>query len=304
MNQEFLNTFINAGQLTDEERNTFANLSNEEKKYVFSKREENRKKNETEKQRQLLLAVYEDTVSRYPVTAEKLRLSKETCDNPETFYKSFNTKTNQRLNELMICAYHSPLLSEEQKKFYMDKIYEKNIGLIWNTVSKYSSKNDGKMTLDDFGQESMIAFVKAVNKFDITRPNKFSTFVVTVVKNQILTIYKSVNKVRYIETSMEDPIADDGGSVKTRLDYQADPNETPEEIVMKESRNKIIYEVLNQLSLEQKFVAYCRFGLGGVPKKTQAEIAQYMHMSQANVSKIENAMLKNMKKALYKEGAL
>lgn len=304
MNQEFLNTFINAGKLTDEERNTFANLSDEEKKYVFSKREENRKKNETEKQRQLLLAVYEDTVSRYPATIEKLRLSKETCDNPETFYKSFNTKTNQRLNELMICAYHSPLLSEEQKKFYMDKIYEKNIGLIWNTVSKYSSKNDGKMTLDDFGQESMIAFVKAVNKFDITRPNKFSTFVVTVVKNQILTIYKSVNKVRYIETSMEDPIADDGGSVKTRLDYQADPNETPEEIVMKESRNKIIYEVLNQLSLEQKFVAYCRFGLGGVPKKTQAEIAQYMHMSQANVSKIENAMLKNMKKALYKEGAL
>ena len=105
-----------------------------------------------------------------------------------------------------------------------------------------------------------------------------------------------------LEISGETPIADNGGSTKTLMDYQYDLNETPHEKVIKESENEIIYDVLNTLPIEQKFIAYCRFGLGGVEKKTQAEIAGYMHMSQANVSKIENNMLSALKRELTRKG--
>ena len=81
-----------------------------------------------------------------------------------------------------------------------------------------------------------------------------------------------------------------------------DPNPTAEEIIRKESEKEIIKEQLNKLNLEQKFVAYCRYGIDGVPKKTQAEIADYMHMSQANVSKIEGTMHVKLKQLLDEAG--
>lgn len=304
MFEELLETMKTTNPLTQEQMEAFKSLPKDKKDELLKYRNEARKKAESEKHRRILTEIYEDTVIKYPNTKEKLRIAYEVLNDPKKFEKSFNTKTNQKLNEVLLCAYQSDKTDQQLKDFYLNKIVEKNIGLVWSTVAKYSSKNDGKMTLDDFGQEAMEKFISAVKKYDISRENKFSTFIVTVIKHSIFSGYVKVNKRRAIEMSTETPIADDGGSVKTLLDYQVDPSDTPHDLVMRESRNGIIYDVLNRLTLEQKFVAYCRYGLGGVPKKTQAEIAQYMHMSQANVSKIESAMLRILKRELYREGAL
>lgn len=207
------------------------------------------------------------------------------------------------LNEAMIAVYRDNETPEKVKQLVYTRLYEKNQGLIIQPIKRYSVPNDGKMTMDDLAQEcKYVFFDRAVSKFNLSKGVKFSTFAMTVIQNYLSSLHTNkVNKWRQ-EVSFDDPITDDDGTAKTRGDYQPSSMPTAEEIVMRESEMGILYEALNELNLEQKFVAYCRYGLGGVPKKTQAEIADYMHMSQANVSKIEGTMRTKLKQVLDKAG--
>lgn len=216
--------------------------------------------------------------------------------------KYFNDKSYS-LNEVMITVAKDDETPEEIKKLVKERLYEKNIGLIIKPLKIYSAPSDGKMSMEDLAQECRMAFFeKAINKYSPSKGVKFSTFATLVIKNHLSSLHTNkVNKLRQ-EVSFDDPITDDDGTAKTRIDYQVDPNPNGADLVRKESENQILYEALNELNLEQKFVAYCRYGLGGVPKKTQAEIADYMHMSQANVSKIEGTMRVKLKQALDRAG--
>lgn len=289
--------------LTPEERKTISNLSAEEKTILMNEITKVREANELELLRKEFVRVYHKVTSEYEVLAESMSNIEDIINDPESFTKQWNKKNGRILNEIAVCVYQDENTSEEHKKEIVERLYEKNIGLVWKTVAKYSSKNDGKYSLDDFGQDNKLKFMQILPKFRAEKGLKLSTFVMSCLNNNILSIYTStVNPRRTLEISGETPIADNGGSTKTLMDYQYDLNETPHEMVIKESENEIIYDVLNTLPIEQKFIAYCRFGLGGVEKKTQAEIAGYMHMSQANVSKIENNMLSALKRELTRKG--
>lgn len=234
--------------------------------------------------------VYKKLQVEQPEIAENLAMVAKVED--KDFLENYHDDRNYSLNEVLIAVYRDPETSPEMKEKVKERIYTKNVGLVFYVVKKFAAKNDGKSTMDDLGQECKLAFfTKVLDTFNLSKGFKFSTYCTTVLYNHMSTIHKNkLNKARTLEVSMETPIADDGGSIKTLLDYQVDPRMTPEEECRKEWQEEILYDVLNQLTLEQKFIAYCRYGLGNVPVKTQAEIADYMHMSQANVSKIEGIM--------------
>lgn len=245
-----------------------------------------------------LIAIIQDTTIQDEAKEAKdnfLRISKTADKNSKEYLNAKRAleEADKKLKE-----------NEEVKEIAKERIYTKNLGLIISLLKTYNNKDDGKMTMADIGQDCRLAFfTKAVAKYDLSRGAKFSTYTTTVLSNLIKSIYTNkVNKMRTLEDSLEKPITGEEGTVKTLLDYQVDPNPTGEEIVRKEAENEILYNTLNMLSLEEKFVVCCRYGLGGVPKKTQAEIADYMHMSQANVSKIEGNMRVKLKKLLTTEG--
>ena len=218
----------------------------------------------------------------------------------EKLAESYHSDKSQLLNEVLMAVYNDENTSGKLKEEVRNRLFEKNKGLVFYVVKKFSAKDDGKTSNDDLAQECVLAFYsKAIPTYDITKGFKFSTYTTQVIYNLMSTQHKSkYNKARTQEISMETPIADDGGSIKTLLDYQADPHLTPEEEFRLNQDKEILYDALNDLTLEQKFIAYCRYGLGDVPIKTQAEIADYMHMSQANVSKIEGIMKTKLMQAL------
>lgn len=288
---------------TAEERKEIFTLSDHERKILMDELTKVREAKELELLRLEFVRVYKKVTAEHEILAKSMTNIKDIIEDPALFAKQWNKKNGRMLNEIAVCVYQDANTSETHKQVIVEKLYEKNIGLVWKTVAKYSSKNDGKYTLDDLGQDNKLKFMQILPKFKVEKGLKLSTFVMTCLNNNILSVYTStVNPRRTNEISGETPIADNGGSTKTLMDYQFDTNMTPHELIIKESENEIIYDVLNLLPIEQKFIAYCRFGLGGVEKRTQAEIAGYMHMSQANVSKIENNMLVTLKKELTKKG--
>lgn len=254
------------------------------------------------KQDQAILAeirkAYQKIKVVYPLTAEKVPDIDKMDD--EKILKSYHNDRSSLLNEILAVIYKDEETSETMRNEVRDRLFDKNKGLYYYIIKRYAAKDDGKTSNDDLAQECTLAFfTKALPTFDVSKGYKFSTYVTTIYSNLMSTQHKNTyNKLRACEVSTETPIADDGGSVKTLLDYQVDPHLTPEEEFRVNEDKEILYDALNDLTLEQKFIAYCRYGLGNVPMKTQAEIADYMHMSQANVSKIEGIMRIKLKQAL------
>lgn len=246
--------------------------------------------------------VYYKAVKNDPEFAMWLgKIAKVDDDN---FNELYHDDKNYSLNEVMVAVIRDEDTPLEVVDKVKEKLYQKNIGLIGSSLRKYSNKDDGKMSMEDLGQElRRVFFERAVPRYEFDKQIRFSTFTMTVFHNYLAGLHKNkINKQRAIEVSFETPVVDDGGAVKTLLDYQIDNRATAADMIRRESENAILYDVLNELTLEQKFVAYCRYGLGGIPKKTQKEIADYMHMSQANVSKIENNMRAKLKQKLNEVG--
>lgn len=238
-----------------------------------------------------------------PEAAENIaKIAKFTDD--ESFNQHFADNTNYKLNEVMVAVIQDEDTPEDIKDIVKERLYTKNVGLIGSILRKYANPDDGKMTMEDLGQEAKRAlFEKIIPTYDISHGSRFSTYATTIFHNVVVGSYTAkVNKYRSKEISMETKIDGGDGSPKELLDFQEDPHPNPEELWRREAEDEVLYEILNKLTPEQKFVAYCRFGLGGKTKKTQSEIAEYMHMSQANVSKIENAMLARMKTFLRNTG--
>lgn len=210
------------------------------------------------------------------------------------------------LNEQLILVYQDPDTPADVKEYAFNTFYQKNVGLVGTTLQRFSTKSDGKFSMEDLAQEARIAFIRAVDTFNVKKGYRFTTYYNTVATNALIAVFKNrVNKMREKEFSIDATIANDkGGTESSLLDLIADPEAAdPLEGVMKEAEIELVYEALNNLDLSKKFVAYARFGLiEGSTKKNQNDIADLLNMSQANVSKIENTMLQDLKRELIKLG--
>ena len=303
MFEELLQVIERGETFTKEQMQAFGQLSKKERDKILKASEKRREKELNKVINAEFKRVYHKLLTTAPDIANGLSMVAK-VNGEDELLEQYHDDKNYALNEVMIAVIRDDETPDDLKAKIRERLYEKNIGLIGKQLKRFSNKNDGKMTMEDLGQDCRIVFFqKAIDKFDLSRGAKFSTFATTVIHNYLAGIYvNKINKTRQKEISFETPIVDDSGSVKTLLDYQVDPNPTAADIIRKESEKEIIIEQLNKLNLEQKFVAYCRYGLGGVPKKTQAEIADYMHMSQANVSKIEGTMRVKLKQLLDDAG--
>lgn len=205
-------------------------------------------------------------------------------------------------NEAYVMIIQNPTTPKDVVELAKTNLLKNNIGLIQRVLNKFRDNNyEGKFTKDEVAQECKLSFFKAVELFNPNRNAKFSTFCTTVMHNEMVSLHTNVlNKLKQREEGFDEPVTSDSEvNNATKLDLYIDPTqESPEERCRKKAEIDLLYATLNQLTPEQKFVAYCRFGLNGVRKMTQVEIAEYMGMSQANVSKIESNLLVELKNRL------
>ena len=182
-----------------------------------------------------------------------------------------------------------------------NKIIEHNIRLVFNIVIKeFNSMNFEMSEMISIG---LIGLIKSVDTYDITKDVNFSVYAKKCIENEILCFIRSSNKLKNVRSLDEAVYKDDGNNI-TLENILYDENQDfvlnyeNEEICM------LIKRIVANLPERNKQIVEKYFGFNGHKPQVQREIAEYLGMSKANVSRILLDTLKQISFILKKEGVI
>lgn len=165
----------------------------------------------------------------------------------------------------------------------------------------------------DLAHEGVIALLKAIKGFDMSKGVRFSTYATPFVKgfikrrvNQITReikvptqVYGDDNKLINIlvtPKSFDEPLFDDGSS--SLEDLIEDETIIPgEEFLYRDNVIENVRGALSALNQRQEKVIRLRFGLDGKDPITLEEVGNIIHVSRERVRQIEAAAIKKLKRS-------
>ncbi len=216
-----------------------------------------------------------------------------------------------------------------------DKIVEGNLKLVLSILKNYQNRCDN---MDDLFEIGVIGLIKAVDNFDLSFNVRFSTYAVFMIEGEIkryirdnnslrvsrstkelsyklinyredylskyykypsndemcdyfnitpYELYKTLNSLNDVESIFE-PIYSDGGDTIYLVDQLEDKKvkDLDELLALREAMSKI--------KDREKTILTKRY----IDGLSQAEIAEELSISQAQVSRIENSALNSIKKLI------
>ena len=225
-----------------------------------------------------------------------------------------------------------PLLTNEEKDALFQRILQGdeeareqyikgNLRLVLSVIQRFSSSNEN---VDDLFQIGCIGLIKAIDNFDITQNVRFSTYAVPMILGEVRRYLRDNNSIRVSRSlrdtaykaiyaregltriskedityaldaiqspvSLYEPIYTDGGDPLYVMDQIKDKKSSEENWVEEIS----LREAMNRLPGRERHIIDLRFFEG----KTQTEVAEEIHISQAQVSRLEKNALKTMRNYL------
>ena len=229
-----------------------------------------------------------------------------------------------------------PILKEEEKKDLFTRIkqgdsearetYIKgNLRLVLSVIKRFSGNHEN---VDDLFQIGCIGLIKSIDNFDPTMGVKFSTYAVPMIIGEIRrylrdnnsirvsrslrdTAYKAIHTREILSrTSAKEPtieeIAKESGLTPEEIVFALDAIQSPltlyvmDQISDKKNREEnwieelSLNDAMNRLNDRENYILRLRFFEG----KTQMEVAEEIHISQAQVSRLEKSALKSIRNYL------
>ncbi|MBQ7292233.1 MAG: sigma-70 family RNA polymerase sigma factor [Clostridia bacterium] len=118
------------------------------------------------------------------------------------------------------------------------------------------------------------------------------------IANEILMHFRSQKKL-CAEISINETIdVDRDGNPLTYTDILCSEENVSEEISRKLQTDNLMKLVENLLTERERQITIMRYGLKGIPQKTQREIASMLKISRSYVSRIEKSALSKLRDAL------
>ena len=226
-----------------------------------------------------------------------------------------------------------PLLTNEEKEELFARIlkgdkeareqYIKgNLRLVLSVIQRFSGSSEN---VDDLFQIGCIGLIKAIDNFDITQNVRFSTYAVPMILGEVKRYLRDNNSIRVSRSlrdtaykaiyaresltkkNLKEPtlceIAEEIGVSKEQVTYALDAIQSPvslydmDQLSDKKSSEEnwvediSLNEAMNRLPERERHIIDLRFFEG----KTQTEVAEEIHISQAQVSRLEKNALKAMR---------
>lgn len=160
------------------------------------------------------------------------------------------------------------------------------------------------VSYDDLVGAGGIGLVYAINGYDESRGNKFSTFATTCIKNEMLRLIKKEakhRKVLYLDGEINDDEGESTGlsyggtSLSDKRDFgETDLMSSTEEETLFLEDIKMLNKAVMKLPERERELIYHRFGIMGETPKTQREVSEILGLSQASVSKMEGVALRKL----------
>ena len=180
-----------------------------------------------------------------------------------------------------------------------DELILHNMRLVAHVTKKYAVSEDEMEELISIGT---IGLIKAVSSFKADYGNRFATFAIRCIENEILMYLRRNSKTK-LEVSIDEPLNVDWDGNELLL---SDILGTDSDVISKDIEDEIDRKMLNKametLSDREKLIIRLRFGIGGEEseEKTQKEVADLLGISQSYISRLEKKIIHRLKREMIK----
>ena len=168
-----------------------------------------------------------------------------------------------------------------------DELILHNMRLVAHVTKKYAVSEDEMEELISIGT---IGLIKAVSSFKADYGNRFATFAIRCIENEILMHFRSRKKSRG-DVSIFEPIGTDKEGNQIHLVDVIENGQSESLKILRQNMRSV-------LSDREYYIITKRFGLDGEKELTQRQIAKTLSISRSYVSRIERAGLKKLRKLL------
>jgi len=203
-------------------------------------------------------------------------------------------------------AFLSPLSQEEEKECLRklkkgdqkakEELILHNMRLVAHVAKKYQNDED---ELEDLISIGTIGLLKAVSTFDYSYGNRFATYAIRCIENELLMHFRKSKKLK-MEVSLFEPIGTDkeGKQIHLMEVLLVDEVDVAKQMEIHRDIDLIKKYLDKVLSTREAYIIKKRYGLCGEREMTQREIADSMGISRSYVSRIEKKALEKLKNML------
>ena len=171
-----------------------------------------------------------------------------------------------------------------------------NMRLVAHVAKKYQGNEEETEDLLSIGT---IGLLKAVSTFDYDFGNRFATYAIRCIENELLMYFRKTKKMK-MEVSLYEPIGTDkeGKQIHLMEVLLVDEMDVARQMEIHRDVDVIIRQMQQILSEREFLIIKKRYGLFGEREYTQREIADALKISRSYVSRIEKHALEKLKKLI------
>lgn len=197
-------------------------------------------------------------------------------------------------------------LFKKYKETKDEKIREEiillNIGLAKNIVIRFKNEN---LDIEELMSVAIESLIKAVDNYDLSKNNAFSSFAYVVIKRDILVYMKKTFERLNNCVSVEEIYSiNDSDKIDFYDIYEDKSQEKIDEHIelleQKEESKELIERSLNVLTDREKKIMQLRYSIGFNKAYTITEVANYLNISKQAVSQTERKALRKLKKEIIR----
>lgn len=186
---------------------------------------------------------------------------------------------------------------ERGEKQARDRMIVHNLRLVIYIAKKFESS---AVSVEDLTSIGSLGLIKAVNSFKPSRNIKFATYASRCVENEIL-MYLRKQSNKNVDISIDDALSvDSDGNELNLIDILYTDEYEVSKNIEEESEKQVLWQSIHSLNEREKNIILMRFGLNGVPEKTQKEVADEIGISQSYISRLEKRIFRKLKKEMEK----
>ena len=206
-------------------------------------------------------------------------------------------------------AFLSPLSQEEEKECLekhkngdvqaKEELILHNMRLVAHVAKKYQNDED---EIEDLISIGTIGLLKAVSSFDYNFGNRFATYAIRCIENELLMYFRK-SKKRKMEVSLYEPIGTDkeGKQIHLMEVLLVDDVDVAKQMEIRRDIDLIKKNLEASLSAREALIIKKRYGLYGTEEIPQRVLAKELNISRSYVSRIEKRALQKLKAAMDKK---
>ena len=203
-------------------------------------------------------------------------------------------------------AFLSPLSAEEEKRCLerlkqgdskaKEELILHNMRLVAHVAKKYQGNEE---EVEDLISIGTIGLLKAVSTFDYRFGNRFATYAIRCIENELLMHFRKTKKTK-MEVSLYEPIGTDkeGKQIHLMEVLLVDEVDVARQMEIHRDVDIVIKQMQRVLTEREFWIIKKRYGLFGEREYTQREIADELNISRSYVSRIEKKALEKLKKLI------